>query len=80
MSASGGLASSIEGLALGYALIGVCLSGTLMGSLVVISQSFPFRHLASYASVLLAAGGIGTLLSSAPFTAAAQAYGWRNAL
>jgi MFS family permease len=75
-----GLASSMEGLALGYALVGLGLSGTLMGSLVVISRNFPLRHLASYSSMLLGAGGIGTLLSSAPFTAAAQAFGWRNTL
>jgi MFS family permease len=79
-SAVFGLARSIEGLALGYALIGAGLSGTLMGSLVVFSQRFPLRHLASYSSVLLAAGGVGTLLSSAPFTAAAQAFGWRDSL
>jgi len=71
-------ASSALGLAIAYGVVGAGFSGTLMGTLLVLSQTFPVSRLATYSSLVLASGGLGTMLSSTPAVLAADWVGWRT--
>lgn len=74
-------ASSRSGIGLfaGYMLVGVGVSSTFMGALVVVSRFFPLDRLAMIASMLYAVGGAGQILSATPLALLAEAAGWRAA-
>jgi predicted MFS family arabinose efflux permease len=70
-------ANSFWLLALGRLLIGVGISGTLMGSLKAFSQWFPANRYATMAGALLALGSSGSLMAATPLAWLNQQVGWR---
>lgn len=66
-------------LTLGRALMGVGSAAIFMGSVVVCSRWFAPDRLATMASIVLAVGGAGNLLSATPLAFAADRIGWRGA-
>ncbi len=73
-----GASSSLAGLAAGRALIGLGVSGCLMASLKVFSLWFPMSRFATLNGALLAIGGLGALLASAPVEALLRITDWRH--
>jgi sugar phosphate permease len=74
------LAPDAATLTLGRALMGVGCAAALMGSLVVFARWFPPRRFSTMAGLMLALGGLGALISTAPLAVAAEALGWRGAI
>ncbi len=72
-------AQGMAGLTAGRVLMGLGSAGVLMGSLVVAARWFPLDRYALIASLLIATGGTGNLLATAPLAAAVEAIGWRGA-
>lgn len=70
-------ATSVVGLAISYAIIGAGFSGSLMGTLLVLAQTFPLRRLATYSSLVLASGGVGAMVSATPVAWVSEWLGWR---
>ncbi len=66
-------------LTFGRALMGVGCAAVFMGSVVVCARWFPPDRLATTASIVLAVGGTGNLLSATPLAFAAEQIGWRGA-
>jgi MFS family permease len=73
-----GLSRSLPGLVLGRALIGLGVSACLMGAIKAFVQWFPLSRLASLNGWLLAAGGLGAIMASAPAEAALRFTDWRG--
>jgi predicted MFS family arabinose efflux permease len=73
-----GAASSLDGLVLGRALIGLGVSACLMASFKAFSQWFPTERLPSLTGSIMVAGGLGALATSVPVTAALPLIGWRG--
>src|SRR5690606_32653392 len=67
-------------LALGYGMIGLGVSATLMGSLVALSATVAPHNLPLAIGILMASGGIGQLLTATPLAWLAEAAGWRLAV
>lgn len=61
------------------ALMGVGCAAVFMGSVVVCARWFPPDRLATTASIVLAVGGMGNLLSATPLAFASAQIGWRGA-
>ena len=72
-----GWSQSLSGLVLGRALIGLGVSACLMASIKAFVQWFPAARLATVNGWLLAAGGVGAMMASAPVEAALQWTDWR---
>ena len=66
-------------LTLGRALMGIGCAAVFMGSVVVCARWFAPDRLATTASIVLAVGGAGNLLSATPLAYAADQIGWRDA-
>ena len=66
-------------LTMGRALMGVGCAAVFMGSVVVCARWFPPDRLATMASIVLAVGGAGNLLSATPLAMATEQIGWRGA-
>lgn len=64
----------------GYAIIGLGVSATLMGSLLALSMHAPPQRLATLAGALMAVGGIGQLLTATPLAWLTELAGWRGAV
>ena len=77
-AAAFGLSSSLAGLVLGRALIGLGVSACLMASIKAFVQWFPLSRLATLNGWLLAAGGLGAIVASAPVEAALTFTDWRG--
>ena len=71
------LAQDFVMLSLGRALIGLGVSGGLMGAIKAFTLWFPLERLASLNGLFLAAGGIGGLAATAPAEALVGPLGWR---
>jgi predicted MFS family arabinose efflux permease len=71
------LAQDFAMLSVGRALIGLGVSGGLMGAIKAFTLWFPLARLASLNGLFLAAGGIGGLAATAPAEALAGPLGWR---
>jgi MFS family permease len=71
------LARDFTWLSVGRALIGLGVSGGLMGAIKAFTLWFPLSRLATLNGLYLAAGGIGGLAATAPAEALAGAFGWR---
>lgn len=74
--------SRAEGFALlltGQLIMGAGCSCVLMGSVVVISRWRPEDRFTSTASIVLAVGGGGVVLSATPLAFVVEALGWRGA-
>jgi MFS family permease len=72
-----GLAQDFTMLSIGRALIGLGVSGGLMGAIKAFTLWFPLSQLASLNGLYLAAGGIGGLSATAPVEALLGPLGWR---
>jgi predicted MFS family arabinose efflux permease len=72
-----GLARDFTMLSVGRALIGLGVSGGLMGAIKAFTLWFPLSRLALLNGLYLAAGGIGSLSATAPAEAFIGPFGWR---
>jgi len=72
-----GLARDVNELALGRALLGLGVSGCLMGSIKAFTLWFPLSRLATLNGWILAIGALGAMAATAPVEAIAGASGWR---
>lgn len=72
-----GLARDVTELALGRALLGLGVSGCLMGSIKAFTLWFPLSRLATLNGCILAIGALGAMAATAPVEAIAGAAGWR---
>jgi predicted MFS family arabinose efflux permease len=70
--------TSFAGLALGRGLIGLGVSGALMASLKAFTLWFPAGRLATVNGLLMAVGGLGALVASAPVEALLAHTDWRG--
>src|SRR5688500_14620086 len=71
------LARDFTMLSIGRALIGLGVSGGLMGAIKAFTLWFPLNRLALLNGLYLAAGGIGGLSATAPAEALVGPLGWR---
>jgi len=74
-----GAAPNLAVLYLGRVLQGVGFAGVLMGSLLVFSRWFAADRYGTWMGRMIALGGAGGLLATAPLAALAEAIGWRAA-
>jgi predicted MFS family arabinose efflux permease len=72
-----GLARDFSTLSIGRALIGLGVSGGLMGAIKAFTLWFPLPRLALLSGLYLAAGGIGGLAATTPAEALLGPLGWR---
>jgi len=72
-----GLARDFTTLSIGRALLGLGVSGGLMGAIKAFTLWFPLNRLALLNGLYLAAGGIGGLSATAPAEALLGPLGWR---
>jgi MFS family permease len=72
-----GFAQGVATLALGRALLGLGVSGCLMGSIKAFTLWFPLSRLATLNGWILAIGALGAMAATAPVEALAGAAGWR---
>jgi MFS family permease len=72
-----GLAQDFATLSIGRALIGLGVSGGLMGAIKAFTLWFPLSRLATLNGIYLAIGGIGGLSATAPVEALLGPLGWR---
>jgi predicted MFS family arabinose efflux permease len=71
------LARDFAMLSVGRALIGLGVSGGLMGAIKAFTLWFPLSKLATLNGLYLAAGGLGGLSATAPAEALVGPFGWR---
>jgi MFS family permease len=71
------LAQDIVTLSVGRALIGLGVSGCLMGAIKAFTLWFPLSRLATLNGLYLAVGGLGGLSATAPAEAFLGPFGWR---
>ncbi len=71
------LAQDFVMLSLGRALIGLGVSGCLMGAIKAFTLWFPLSRLATLNGLYLAIGGLGGLSATAPAEAFLGPFGWR---
>jgi MFS family permease len=72
-----GLAQDFVTLSIGRALIGLGVSGGLMGAIKAFSLWFPLSRLATLNGLYLGIGGLGGLSATAPAEAVLGPFGWR---
>jgi predicted MFS family arabinose efflux permease len=72
------IAQDFMWLSVGRALIGLGVSGGLMGAIKAFTLWFPLGRLATLNGLYLAAGGIGGLAATAPAEALLGPLGWRG--
>jgi MFS family permease len=72
-----GAAQGVGTLALGRALLGLGVSGCLMGSIKAFTLWFPLARLATLNGWILAIGALGAMSATAPVELIAEAHGWR---
>lgn len=73
-------AHSVAGLTIARALIGLGVSACLMAAFKSFSQWYPAERQASLTGLVMAAGGCGAIMTSAPLEHALPWLGWRGAL
>lgn len=74
-----GLAPDAGWAMAGRILVGVGLSMVWVCSLKTLAEWYPPERFAAMTGLMVACGGLGSLLASAPLAWAAQTAGWRNA-
>ena len=72
-----GLAQDFATLSIGRALIGLGVSGGLMGAIKAFSLWFPLSRMATLNGLYLGIGGLGGLSATAPVEALLGPFGWR---
>jgi predicted MFS family arabinose efflux permease len=68
---------SLWGLVLGRALIGLGVAACLMGSFKAMSEWFPLNRLPLMNGLIVAFGGLGAMVATAPTEALVAVVGWR---
>ena len=71
------IGESLWGLVLGRALIGAGVAACLMGSFKAMSEWFPMDRLPLINGLIVAFGGLGAMVATAPTEAVVAAVGWR---
>lgn len=72
-----GTAQGVGALTLGRALLGLGVSGCLMGSIKAFTLWFPLSRLATLNGWILAIGALGAMSATSPVELVAEHYGWR---
>ncbi len=72
------MSTTLSGLAIGRALIGLGVSACLMASFKAFAQWFPANRQASLTGWIMASGGLGALAASKPLAFALNFTGWRE--
>jgi MFS family permease len=72
--------TDVWGLAFAWFCMGIGVAPIYMGMIVLFSRWVPRDRLAQASAISVATGGMGFLLSSAPFAAASVWLGWRLAM
>ncbi len=72
------LGETVFELTIGRGLIGLGVSGALMGAFKAMSIWFPKERLSLLVSIFLAIGGLGAITASSPLEAALQLIDWRT--
>lgn len=72
------MAGSALGIKVAMALIGVGCSPVLMASYYIFAREFSPKVFGSLAGMVIGVGSLGNIAASAPLTAAAEAFGWRE--
>jgi predicted MFS family arabinose efflux permease len=67
------------GLSVGRALLALSCIGTLMGSIATIARWVPAERVTFYVAMVSAAGGVGSMLATAPLAWLIEWLGWRGA-
>ncbi len=73
-------ADGYSGLVVGRILTGIGTAALLMGPMVLFTRWFPASRFAEMSGLVIACGGAGTLLATAPFEMAVANFGWRESL
>lgn len=71
-------ADSFVSLATGRTLMGLGMSGVLMGSFMAFSRWFPTRRFATVSGLLVGIGALGGLAAASPLAWFSMAHGWRS--
>ena len=71
------IGESLWGLVLGRALIGAGVAACLMGSFKAMSEWFPMERLPLMNGLIVAFGGLGAMVATAPTEAVVAEIGWR---
>lgn len=74
-----GLADGFASLLAGRLMMGLGVSGVLVGALFVFGRWAPAERFATWMGRMIALGGIGVLLATTPLGLAAESIGWRYA-
>ncbi|MDA1357016.1 MAG: MFS transporter [Proteobacteria bacterium] len=74
-----GLAGGFASLLAGRLMMGLGVSGVLVGALFVFGRWVPAERYATWMGRMIAIGGIGVLLSTTPLGLIAESVGWRYA-
>jgi len=74
-----GLAPDAPWAMAGRILVGVGMSMVWVSTLKTLAEWYPPERFAAMTGLLVACGGLGSLVASAPLAWVAQAVGWRNA-
>ncbi len=72
------LGDSLWGLVLGRGLIGLGVAACLMGSFKAMSEWFPMDRLPLMNGLIVAFGGLGAMVATAPTELVVAEIGWRN--
>jgi MFS family permease len=73
-----GTAEGVGALTLGRALLGLGVSGCLMGSIKAFTLWFPLSRLATLNGWILAIGALGAMAATTPVELIAKAFGWQT--
>ena len=74
-----GVAGGFSSLIAGRLMMGLGVSGVLVGALFVFGRWVPAERYATWMGRMIAIGGIGVLLSTTPLGLVAESIGWRYA-
>ena len=72
------LSTTLAGLTIGRALIGLGMAGVLMGALKAFAVWFEPRAFATVSGLLVGIGSLGALAAATPLALLADAFGWRT--